>query len=96
MKMLMIVCTEGREADVRGLIARHGVHAYSEFRDVTGEGATGKRLGSATWPGTSVVILTVVPAAKTEELMASLRAFAAGLYEGEGLRAFVMPVESAL
>ena len=96
MKMLMIACPEGREADVRDLIARHDVHAYSEFRDMTGEGATGKRLGSPAWPGRSVLIFTVVPAEKIVELMASLKAFQEKLYPGEGLRAFVLPVEDAL
>lgn len=96
MKMMMIACPEGREGDVRELIARHDVHAYSEFRDMTGEGSTGKRLGSPAWPGRSVLIFTVVPAGKIAELMAALKSFQGQLYPGEGLRAFVLPVEDAL
>ena len=42
MKMLMIVCPEPRQEEVRALIARHDVHSYSEIPRVLGAGKTGK------------------------------------------------------
>jgi len=46
MKMVMIVCPQDRQNDVRKLIIEHGVHAYTEIRDVIGEGETGKKFGT--------------------------------------------------
>jgi len=75
MNMLMIVCPEERQEEVRTLI-------------------TGKHFGTHTWPGTSVLIFTVVDAAKKAELVKALKAYHDGLYETEGLRVFALPVES--
>jgi hypothetical protein len=96
MKMLILIGPEGREADLRELVARHSVHAYSEFRNVTGEGETGRHLGTSVFPGRSVVIFTVVPAERIADLTAALAEFRKGLYAEEGVRAFVLPVEEML
>ncbi len=94
MKMLMIVCPENRQEEVRALIARRNVHSYSEIPNVLGEGKTGKHLGTHTFPGKSVLVFTVVAAAKKDELVQALKDYQAGLFEGEGLRVFALPVES--
>lgn len=94
MKMLMIVCPENRQEEVRALIARHDVHSYSEIPNVLGEGKTGKHLGTHTWPGQSVLIFTVVASAKKEELVQALKEYHESLLAGEGLRVFALPVES--
>jgi hypothetical protein len=96
MKMLMVVCPQARQGDVQALIAKHGVHAYSEFQHVRGEGKTGKHFGTHVWPEESVLIFTVVPDEKKDELVAALRQCATQLYPDEGLRAFVLPVEEAV
>jgi len=94
MKMLLIICPEERQEEVRELIAKHDVHSYSEIPNVLGEGKTGKHLGTHTWPGRSVLIFTVLAAAKKEELVKALKIYHDGLYETEGLRVFALPVES--
>ena len=94
MKMLIIICPENRQEEVRDLIAKHNVHSYSEIPNVLGEGKTGKHLGTHTWPGKSVLVFTVVAAAKKEELVQALKEYHEGLFEGEGLRVFALPVES--
>ncbi len=38
MKMLMIICPEERQEEVRALIGKHDVHSYSEIANVLGEG----------------------------------------------------------
>jgi hypothetical protein len=96
MKMLLLVGPEGREADLRDLATRNSVHAYSEFRNVTGEGQTGLHLGTSVFPGRSVVIFTVVPADGLAEFKAALAEFRKSLYADEGVRAFVLPVEEML
>jgi hypothetical protein len=96
MKMLMIICSEERQADVRALIDRHDVHAFSEIRDVLGAGRKGKHLGTHTWPGTSALIFTVVSEEKFRELVDALKKFRSELFEGEGIRVFSLPVESEI
>ena len=96
MKMLMVICPESRQADIRALIGQHDVHAYSEVSQVVGEGVTGKRLGTQTWPGRSSLLFTVIPDDKREALLAALRECRDSLYPGEGMKAFVLPVEEAL
>ena len=96
MKMLLVICPDFRRSDVRGLIAKHDVHAYSELQEVTGEGVTGKRLGTRVWPEKSILIFTVVPDDKKDALLSALKHCATQLYPGEGLRAFVLPVEEAV
>ena len=94
MKMLMIVCPENRQEEVRAIIAKHEVRGYSEIQNVLGEGATGKHLGTHVWPGKSVLVFTVVAAAKKDELIQALQEYHESLLAGEGLRVFALPVES--
>jgi hypothetical protein len=96
MKMLMVICPEGREAEIRELIAKHDVHAYSELTPVTGEGKTGKKFGTHVFPERSALIFTVIAAAKMGELVVALKEFRSTLYPDEGIKAFVLPVESVL
>ncbi|MGA1529332.1 MAG: PG0541 family transporter-associated protein [Kiritimatiellia bacterium] len=96
MKMIMIICPESRRADIRDLIASHEVHSFSELKEVTGEGVTGKRMGNKIWPGVSNLIFTVTDDRKKDELLAALKHCSEHLYPGEGLKAFVLPVEEVL
>ncbi len=94
MKMLMIICPENRQQEVRDLIAKHNVHSYSEIPNVLGEGKTGKHFGTHVFPGRSVLVFTVVAASKKEELVQALKEYNESLLAGEGLRVFALPVES--
>ena len=94
MKMLMIICPENRQQEVRAIIAKHDIRGYSEIQNVLGEGTTGKHLGTHTWPGKSVLVFTVVASAKKDELVQALKEYNESLFEGEGLRVFALPVES--
>ena len=94
MKMLMIVCPENRQQEVRELIAQHDVHSYSEIPNVLGEGKTGKHLGTHVFPGKSVLVFTVVASSKKDELVQALKEYHESLLAGEGLRVFALPVEA--
>ncbi|HAL91626.1 MAG TPA: hypothetical protein DCM68_01210 [Verrucomicrobia bacterium] len=94
MKMLMIICPETRQQEVRAIIAKHDVRGYSEIQNVLGEGTTGKHLGTHLWPGKSVLIFTVVASAKKDELVQALKEYNESLLAGEGLRVFALPVEA--
>lgn len=96
MKMILIICPSRRQEEVRELVARHGVHAYSEIADILGEGERGKHLGTVVWPGVSVLIFTVIDEERKDELLSALSGYREQLYPDEGLRAFVLPVEEML
>lgn len=96
MKLLMVICPEERRDQVTALVEKHGVHSFTELPQVTGEGVTGKRLGTHVWPNKSVLMFTVVSDEKTNELVAALRECQQGLFPGEGMKAFVLPAEEAL
>lgn len=96
MKLLMMIVPTTRTEDLQALIARHEVHAFSEIDDVLGEGETGKHLDTRVWPGSSRLLFTVVPDNKADELFDAIRDYKATLYPGEGIKAFVLPVEKML
>ncbi|MEJ2096453.1 MAG: hypothetical protein P8Y38_04785 [Deltaproteobacteria bacterium] len=95
MKMLMIVCPEANAEEIRSLISQFNIHAYSELHDITGEGEKGKRYGTRIWPGKSMLIFTVLPEDKKEELLEAVKECRRKLMPDEGLHAFVLPVEDA-
>ena len=96
MKMLMIVCPKARQDEVTQLIERNGVHAYSEIPEIIGAGKTGKKLGTHTFPEKSSLVFTVVSEEKEQELVAALSHCATTLYPDEGMKAFVLPIESVI
>ena len=96
MKLLMMIAPPSRTDEVRALIGEQDVHAYTELNEVTGEGATGKHLGTHVWPGSSHLTFTVVPDDKAEELFRAIETFKSTLYPEEGFKAFVLPVEKCL
>jgi hypothetical protein len=96
MKLLMIICPEERQSQIAGLIEEHGVRSFTQFPEVMGEGATGKRLATHVWPGKSMLMFTVVTDEKKDELVVALKECQKSLFPGEGMKAFVLPAEEAL
>jgi hypothetical protein len=96
MKMLLIIGPRARHAELIALIEGAGVQAYTELTQVTGEGLTGKKLGTAEWPDRSTLLFSIVPDGRLTVLKTSLQQFKTVLYPEEGLRAFVLPVEEEL
>ena len=96
MKMLLIICPETRQDELRDLIVRHGVHAYSELKNVLGEGKTGKKMDTQIWPEKSILIFTVTEENKSKELLAALKDFQKQLYKEEGFRVFALPAEAVI
>jgi hypothetical protein len=96
MKMLLIIGPRARHAELVTLIETAGVRAYTELTQVSGEGLTGKKLGTPEWPDRSTLLFSIVPDDRKAALSASLKKFKTTLYPEEGLRAFVLPVEEEL
>lgn len=96
MKLLMVICPEDRRDQITAVVEKHGVHSFTELPQVIGEGVTGKRLGTQVWPGKSMLIFSVVSDEKKDELVVALKQCEKNLFPGEGMKAFVLPVEEAL
>ena len=96
MKMLMIICPESNSEELRELIAKYDIHAYSKIHDVTGEGEKGKKLGTRVWPGKSLIMFTVLPEGKERELLDAIKTCKRSLLPEESMHAFVLPVEEAI
>lgn len=96
MKLLMIICPEGRRDQITALVEKHGVHSFTELPRVMGEGLTGKRLGTHAWPGKSVLLFSIVSDEKKDELVAALQECRRSLFPDEGMKAFVLPAEEAI
>lgn len=92
--MLLLIGPQNRREELIRLIEARQVRAYSELDQVTGEGATGKKLGTHAWPEKSCLIFTVVADEIAADLIAAIRDYHKSLYPGEGLKAFTLPVET--
>jgi len=96
MKLLLIICSGGRSADVLKIIDEHEVHTFTELDGLRGSGATGRHLGTRAFPGAVSMLFTAVPEGKAAELVSALRSFSQQCSEGEGIRVFQMDVTAAI
>lgn len=94
MKMLMMVYSGPNPQRVSSLLDRHHAAGYTEFHNVHGAGATGRREGTRAWPGESSLFVSVVPAAQADALVASFGDEVRQLPAGERLHVAVLPLET--
>jgi nitrogen regulatory protein PII len=98
MKMLMIVFRESIEEDIKGLLNKYHVKAFTEMRDVTGMGEAGAALHSFSWPALNNMILTALPDPEAGTVIDALTAFRDRQIQRQGgakipLRVFALPCE---
>ena len=93
MKMLVIIYSGTEPERVNAVLDAHPVGGYTEFGEVRGVGATGRREGSRAWPGRSTLFMSVMTVGCTDTVVAELRATARELPEGQRLHVAVLPVE---
>jgi nitrogen regulatory protein PII len=100
MKMVLAIFHEVYGDRVRDVLEGLGVPGYTQFRGLSGRGATGLRYDTAVWPGRNAALLTVVDDAVATRVVKELRTFkeALGTRTGRpgGIEAFVLPVEAAV
>ena len=96
MKLLMILAPTECLEEIEALVRERDIHAYTEFRDLHGEGKTGGRLGSRAFPGTSSLLMTALPTEQVEGLTDDLAAFAARPENCNQVRVFALPTEQML
>ena len=94
MKMLMLVYSGSSPRRISSLLDAHHAGGYTEFRNAHGVGTSGRREGSRAWPGESTLYVSVLPAERTDELVATLRDESTRLPAGERLHVAVLPTET--
>lgn len=93
MKMLVIIYSGDEPSRVRAVLDAHPVGGYTEFGEVHGVGASGRREGSRAWPGRSTLFMSVMSAGCATTVGAALRSAAAQLPPGERLHVGVIAME---
>ncbi len=94
MKMLMLIYSGNAPQRISSLLDDHHAGGYTEFRNVHGVGATGRREGSRAWPGESTLFVSMVPNETAAELVGVLRDDAGRLPPGERLHVAVLPTDT--
>jgi hypothetical protein len=96
--MLMIVFRESLEEDIRRILDKHHVTAFTEMLDVVGKGEAGAAFHSLSWPGFNNMILVALPQAQADEVVSALKTFHDKQMEQESgakvpMRVFTLPCE---
>lgn len=93
MKMLVIIYSGTEPERVNAVLDAHPVGGYTEFGEVRGVGATGRREGSRAWPGRSTLFMSVMSESYAGTVTRELGAVSQGLPDGQRLHVVVLPVE---
>jgi hypothetical protein len=98
MNMLLIVFRESLEEEVRGLLKKLDVKAFTELHEVEGAGECGAVFQSFAWPGANSMILTALPEDHLKRVVEGLQAFRDQRVKQQHgakipLRVFLLPCE---
>lgn len=95
MKMLVVAYNQVLDAEVTEALAALGVTGYTKVPRALGAGSTGgPRLDDEVWPGTNGLLLAVLEPAAADAAFEAMRRLREAR-RGEGLKAFLLPVEAA-
>jgi hypothetical protein len=96
-RALMIIFVDAEHAsDIEQLLEDCEVPGYTEIPTVLGKGATGRKLGTRAFPGSSTVYLVAVDDTCREPLAQRLRALRDERGPAEGLKVFAVDSEEVL
>lgn len=96
MKLLMILVNADHAADVGAILEAQEVSGYSQIPMVLGKGATGRKLGTRAFPGSSTLYFAVVLPHQAETLTAELRQLRAAQGPEEGLKIYSLDTTEML
>jgi hypothetical protein len=96
MKLLLIFVDTDHAPDVERILDESHVPGYSEFPTVLGKGATGRKLGSRAFPGSSTLFFLVLPEGDCGGLCERLKELQRGRGPEEGLKAYVLDTMEVL
>lgn len=96
--MLMIIFRESLEEDIRNLLDKCHVKAFTEMHDVAGMGEAGAAFHSLSWPAFNNLIFVALPEPEADKVVAALKEFRNRQVQKQGgatipLRVFSLPCE---
>jgi nitrogen regulatory protein PII len=95
MKMVFITYNVAIHDEVMEMLQRHGVETYTRWEHVTGVGkSSGPHLDTHVWPARNSAIATATTDEKAGALLEAVREMRQSM-SGEGIKAFLIPVEEA-
>ena len=71
-KLAIIILEMGAEPDVMQALEELGIEHQTRFADVSGHGETGRKEGTAIFPGLNTVLLVAIPAEKVQPMVERL------------------------
>lgn len=92
-KLAMIILDTGAEPDVMQALEELGIEHHTRFADVSGHGETGRKEGTAIFPGLNTVLLVAVPGEKVEPMLKALHEVRDSFIVTPGLKIIVTDCE---
>ncbi|MCU0666375.1 MAG: hypothetical protein MUF05_04710 [Candidatus Omnitrophica bacterium] len=93
-KMIMIIYNEAIDIEVMEVLEKCAVKSYTKVPGVFGAGEkSGIHLGDDIWPGRNNLLFAAVNAIQSAKVLEEIRKLRISLAH-EGVKAFVMPIES--
>ena len=96
MRLLLIVVDSNHKDDVEEILDAQAIQGYSEVPTVLGKGATGRKMGSRAFPGSSTLYFTAINPDQCESLCGAFKALRDEAGREEGLRVFSLDAEIVL
>jgi hypothetical protein len=92
--MVLIACNEAIDEEVMEMLGQAGAENYTKWTRVLGRGNTsGPHLGSHVWPKQNNVVALAVEDETADKISAGVEDLRSRLGQ-EGIKAFVLPLES--
>jgi hypothetical protein len=101
MKLVVLTFRNSLDLEVRKLLEKEEIRAYTEICKVHGIGEAGPAFGSFTWPGENSVILLVLPKERADNMVKAFGALRDRLTKEQHnakipMKLFVLPCEQII
>lgn len=93
MRMVYLIYNSGIDDDINDILQRLNITGYTKILVAHGSGGTGRKLGTAIWPGANNVLLMVMPEKQIEPLVAAVRQLKNTFSKNPGISLFSVPAE---
>jgi hypothetical protein len=95
-EMLLVIYNSSIDDEMIEALKRAGMTCYTKFINLRGAGECSEpRLNTQVWPGTNSMLLICAEPADRERLLVAVREMKE-LHREEGVKAFVLPVATAV
>jgi hypothetical protein len=96
MRLVLIMAPGECLEEIQELVIRHDIRTFTEIPNVPGAGRTGAKLGTRAFPGTSSMLLTIVPREEVARITEAIREYSAVPENCSQVAVFALPAEQLL